>query len=325
MKYLVTGATGLLGNTITRQLLDRGEQVRVYGRGSADREELRGLDVQFVSGELHDEASLTRAIEDCQVVIHSAAMIHIGYKRLDEARLANVAGSEAIARACLTAGSKLLYISTVDTLPAATATDCPVNETSRGLPKTECTYVISKREAEQKVAACVQAGLNAVILHPGFMLGPYDWKPSSGTMMLAIHKAPTVVAPRGTASVCDARDVASAVLNAASKAPRGEHYILAGENIPYPDLCRRILAVMHKNKKVFRMGPVIPAVARTIDWWNRISGARERVFNGAAIAMGQLHHAYDSSKAERELEYSRRELDVTLHDAWQWLQARFVK
>lgn len=321
---LVTGATGLLGNSVVRELLSRGEAVRVLVRGSTARAELAGLDVEVVSGELDDLAALERAARGCRAVIHSAAMIHIGYRRLDEARRTNVQGTANVADVCGELGCRLLYVSTVDTLAAATCATAPLDEQASGIAKTVCTYVISKREAEAEVEAACARGLDAVIVHPGFMLGPYDWKPSSGALMLTIYKTPAVVAPRGTASVCDARDVAAAIANSLTTARSGQHYILAGTNLGYPELCQQMLKSMQRSKRVFRMGPVIPAAARIVDTWTRLTGSREGLFNGAAIAMGHLHHAYDSSKAERELDYQRRPLEETLGDAWQWLQERFL-
>jgi dihydroflavonol-4-reductase len=310
---------------VVRELLRRGEGVRVYVRGSAPREELAGLDVEVFSGELDDRASLERAASGCRAVIHSAAMIHIGYTRLEEARRANVQGTANVVAVCRQLGCRLVYVSTVDTLTAALSASQPLDECGTGLAKTACTYVISKREAEAEVTAACAAGLDAVIVHPGCMLGPYDWTPSSGAMMLAVYKAPTVVAPRGTASVCDARDVAPAIVNSVTAGRSSERYILAGANLGYAELCQQMLQVMQRRKRVFRMGPVIPAAARIVDTWTRLTGAREGLFNGAAIAMGHLHHAYDSSKAERELGYIRRPLDETLNDAWNWLQERFLR
>lgn len=324
---LVTGATGLLGNSVVRELLSRGEQVRVLARASRDgsaRKELAGLDVETITGDLDDRDQVMQAAQGCRAVVHSAAMVHIGYQRLEEARQANVVGSETMARACQQVGARLVYISTVDTLPAACAPDQPLRESDKGLAKVECTYVISKREAEAKVAEVCRSGLDAVFIHPGFMLAPYDWKPSSGALFLAVYNAPFVVAPRGTASVCDARDVAAAIANSIERAASGQHYILAGENLAYPELCQRILSVMGKQKRVFRMGPVIPAVASIVDAWYRIGLTQEGLFNGAAIAMGCLHHAYDSTRAEQELNYHRRPLEETLQDAWQWLRTHHL-
>lgn len=321
--YLVTGATGLLGNNIVRELLARGERVRVYDRSPQRRAELVGLEVDVFRGELDDPIALGAAAEDCQAVIHSAALIHIGYTRLEEARRVNVQGTANVAIVCRQQGVRLIYVSTVDTLPTAQSAAQPLDEIASGIANIACTYTISKSEAEAVVTAAIAQGLDGVIVHPGLMLGPYDWKPSSGAMMLAVDRAPTVVAPRGSTSVCDARDVARAIANAIRAGRTGEHYILAGYNLSYPELCRRMLQVMGQKKRVFRMGPVIPAAARLVDAWSRISGSRERLFNGAAIAMGRLHHCYDSTKAQRELNYDRRPLEETLADAWSWLRERF--
>lgn len=321
--YLVTGATGLLGNCIVRELISRRQRVRVFVRGASQRPELAGLDVEVFTGELHDAAALQRAVDGCQAVIHSAALIHIGYGRLDESRRVNVEGTRRVAAACRQSDSRLVYISTVDTLPAAVSIDEPVNEMGTGVAKTPCTYVISKTEAEAVVSQACSEGQEAVIVHPGFMLAPYDWKPSSGAIMRTVFRSPLLIVPRGTASVCDARDVAASIAEAVDRGRIGEHYILAGENISYLELCKRMLSVMGRTKPVIRMGPIAPAAACLVDFWNRTTGRREGLFNGAAIAMGKLHHAYDSSKARRELNYSNRPLDETLRDAWGWLHEHF--
>ncbi len=319
---LVTGATGLLGNNIVREALARQMAVRVYVRGHGPRIELQDLPIEVHRGELTDPNAMIQAAQGCSAVIHCAAMVHFGFRKLAESRQANVIGTQAVIDACKATNCRLIHVSTLDTLPAAVSPDQPINEQSSGVPKTRCDYVVSKTEAEAAVVAAVQEGLDALITHPGLMFAPYDWKPSSGALMATVAKAPWVPAPTGTSSVCDARDVANALLNALQCGVKGEHYILAGENISYQNLIQRIVAVMHQKKKVFRMGPIIPAAAKVVDLWNRVTGAQEGQFNGAVVAMSQLHHAYDSSKAERVLNYRRRPLDESLADAWAWLSQR---
>lgn len=321
--YFVTGGTGLLGNCIVRELCNRQMQVRVLCRQPDVPEALADLPVEIVSGDL--ETDLDAMVEGCDAVIHSAAFIHIGWQKLEQSRRVNVGGTERIVQACAKADAKLLHISTVDTLPAARSIDMPIDEggsangTEAGVDKVPCSYVISKMESQKLVEEATESGrIESVILNPGFMLGRYDWKPSSGRMMLEVAKAPLVVAPPGGCSVCDARDVAIGVVNAL-ETPSGQQFILAGENLPYQDFWQEILKTIGSKKKAFKLGPFAKHISVALDWFNKVARRAEGDLNSAAIKMGYLGHYYDSSKAERELGYVRRPLVETLQDAWNWL------
>ena len=142
----VTGGTGLLGNCIVRELLDQGYPIRVLCRSGTSREPFAGLDVEIVEGDLSDKATLDAAIRGTTATVHSAAYIHIGWGNLQRSREVNVAGTERIAKACAQHGSKLMHISTVDTLPAARSLEMPISESdaegqsrNTGVEKTPCS------------------------------------------------------------------------------------------------------------------------------------------------------------------------------------------
>ncbi|MEZ6134203.1 MAG: NAD-dependent epimerase/dehydratase family protein [Pirellulaceae bacterium] len=317
----VTGGTGLLGNTVVRELIARGHHVRVLCRRDTSRDAFSGLDVDVVEGDLSNEAVLLGATDGCEAVIHSAAMIHIGWTKLATARAVNVVGTQSIVDACLHHRAKLIYVSTVDTLFAALDKQHPISESSiTGIAKTACNYVISKTEAEQLVrSAIAQRGLDAVIIHPGFMLGPYDWKPSSGRMMIEVNRAPIVAAPSGGCSLCDARDVAAAIVNAITMGESGQNYILAGDNLTYQEMWTEMLQTTGRQRRVRRLGGIAKIAGTLIDAAVRLLPIGEGDVNGAAISMGSLNHYYDSSKAATALHYHRRPRAETLTDAWQWL------
>jgi dihydroflavonol-4-reductase len=111
----VTGGTGLVGNCVIRELVSRRLPVRALCRPGTSRECFAGLDIEIVEGDLGSAAVLDQAVAGCSAVIHSAALIHIGWKRLDESRQTNVAGTQRVVQACLQHGAKLIYVSTVDT------------------------------------------------------------------------------------------------------------------------------------------------------------------------------------------------------------------
>ena len=58
MRVLVTGATGLVGNNVVRQLLERGDDVRVLVRDPSDRA-LASLRIDVRQGGIEDRLGLT--------------------------------------------------------------------------------------------------------------------------------------------------------------------------------------------------------------------------------------------------------------------------
>lgn len=329
----VTGATGLLGNCIVRELLGRGESVRALCRAGTSREPFEGLNtshdpvLEIIEGDLSCVDRLTEAVEGCRAVIHSAAFIHIGWSRLEQSRSVNVQGTRRVIQACLTHQTKLVHVSTVDTLPAARSIDLPIDETSTisdGVDKVPCSYVVSKSEADVAVRhAVAQRSLNACIVHPGFMLGPYDWKPSSGRLMLAVSRAPLAIAPEGGCSLCDARDVAAGTISAVDRGKTGESYILAGENLTYRQFWKLIRQTTGRGGPVLCPKRVLQLVGWSCTAVQFLFPRWEGDVNGAAIAMGRLGHYYSSAKAQKQLGYTNRPSSETLEDAWRWLSQRF--
>lgn len=317
MTTLITGATGLLGNNVARSLLAEGEAVRVLVRPQTKLESLEGLNVEIHRGELEDLAAVQRACRGVRCVIHSAAWVGIGWSQKSIAERANVLGTRNICRAIGDQETRLLHVSTVDTLPAASEPTKPVDEQGEGM-KVPCTYVTTKREAEQVVREEMNSGLDAVILHPGFMLGPWDWKPSSGRMLLEVVRRFTPIAPAGGCSACDVRDVTAGVLSA-REAKRGARYILAGHNVSYQELWSQFCDVVGQGSKPWmRAGPLIRVLGGASgDLLYRITG-HEPDLNSAAVRMSSLYNYYDSGHAERDLKYRIRPLEESIRSAWDW-------
>lgn len=317
MAILVTGATGLLGNNLVRYLLAQGQAVRVLTRITSDPRPLEGLSVDLVKGDVREPGEVARAMAGVEGVIHSAAQVHIGWTGLELARAVNVDGTRHVALAALERGVRMVHISSVDALglpPRGQTAD----ESSLPGGKPLIPYVATKIAAEKVIAELLPRGLQAVIVNPGFMLGPWDWKPSSGRMLLEVAQRTTPAAPTGGCSVCDVRDVTKGTWSAYRQGKVGERYILAGQNLSYFQLWRMF------SKLGGGAGPWLPAgpLIRVIggwggDLWTRISG-HEGAVNSAALSMGRLRHFYSSARAAAELGYVNRPLRETLQDTWQW-------
>ncbi|MCL4204707.1 MAG: NAD-dependent epimerase/dehydratase family protein [Pirellulaceae bacterium] len=319
MTVLVTGATGLVGNNVVRQLLNEGHSVRVLIRSACDPRPLAGLSVEVVQGDVRDSNAVRDACRGAEAVIHAAAMIHLGWRQLEPAREINVGGTRNVVAAAHEAGARLVHVSSVDTLGLGTP-ETPADEDTPPIGQVPCTYVVTKREAEAVVREAIGRGLDAVIVHPGFMLGPWDWKPSSGRMLLTVARKFTPLAPTGGYSLCDVRDVTDGILAAWRRGTCGRNFILGGHNMRYADAWRLFAEVGQGAGPWFCAGPLMRVLGgRGGDLIAKITG-REPDVNSAAVAMSSQYHYYHSDRAERELGYHIRPARETVVDAWQWFR-----
>ena len=178
MKILVTGGTGLLGNNVIRLALEAGHDVTATIRDSTTPRSLADLvaspatqALRIIRSELTNLDSLSDSLGPLDAIIHSAAHIHMGWTRLDEANQTNQMGTKAVVRLARQKNAKLVHVSTVNTLAIPARKEIADEETP-GDGQIPCTYVTSKRAAEQVVTDAVAQGLDAVIVHPGFIKIP---------------------------------------------------------------------------------------------------------------------------------------------------------
>ena len=73
MKKIVIGATGCIGSAIVRELLSQGHEVRMLARRTSSLENVTGLDVEVVSGDICDGASIKAALTGCDTLYFTAA------------------------------------------------------------------------------------------------------------------------------------------------------------------------------------------------------------------------------------------------------------
>jgi len=320
---LVTGATGLVGNNVVRQLVARGWSVRalVRGGGEAVDRALAGLPVDRRAGALDDARGLEAAADGAAVVIHAAAMVHCGWRHLDEMRAVNVEGTRRVARAARRAGARLVHVSSVDAIGLRTDGEPADEETPPGgMP--DCPYVITKREAEAAVLEEVDRGLDAVIVNPVYMIGPWDWKPSSGRMLLEVGAGKGLFAPPGGNDFVDVRDVAVGILAAAETGRTGRRYILGGHSLSYLEAWR-IFARAAGRMQPLGLAP--RATVRAAGWIGDLVSLftrREPAVNSAAAGMSLLAHNFSCRRAEAELGYTYRPFESAAQDAWEWFVER---
>lgn len=306
MTILVTGATGLVGNNVVRHVLSAEPDivVRCLVRPGYDVRALAGLNVEIAEGDVTDPDSVAVAMKTISAVVHAAAAVRIGWSDAATIFSINVDGTGNIARAAREAGARMLHVSSMDTRRGSQFADIP--------------YVASKKAAEDVVRAEVDYGLDAVIARPAFLLGPHDWKPSSGRVLLTAARRWVPFAPRGCVSICDARDVAAAMFVALRTAPAGREFDLVGYETSWLEALGRFARTGGAWPPICRFDPITHRVVGYAgDLAGRVTG-REPSVNSATMRLAGHCMSSESGLAERELGYSNRAIEQTLNDTRQW-------
>lgn len=319
MKVLVTGATGFVGNNIVRMLLDQGDSVRVLVRATSAARPLQDLPVERVLGDVREAESVKRAAQDVDAIVHAAGDVHIGWTRKDRMRTTNVEGTRNVLDAAHPLRLRVIYVSTVNALGIGSA-NCPATEETPIQGNVRCGYVVTKQEAEQLAKQYAKQGLDIVIVNPGYMLGPWDWKPSSGEMLRSFVKYYMPLAPWGGCSVCDVRDVCAAIVTLLHRTVTGQQYILAGTNLPYLDFWQMLARITGGWSPIMRMGPAQRiALGLWGDFWTKVL-PEESPLNSAMLGMSKQFHYYSSARAQAELGYQIRPAEESALDAWRWMR-----
>jgi len=323
MTVVVTGANGLVGANLVRTLLDEGRSVRalVY----KDRRALEGLEIEEITGDVSDLDSLCRAFEGAVVVYHLAAYVSIHMYEWSICRAVNLVGTRNVVDACLQTGvRRLIHCSSLAAFEQKPL-EFPVDET-RGLIAVESQkhppYDRSKAGGEIEVRKGIAKGLDAVIVNPTAIVGPYDFRPShfgKGIMDFLNRRIPAGIA--GGVDFVDVRDVVIGATRAEKMAPSGEQYLLSGH--------------WHSITELFKMMAEISGVAGPrlqipmwlarlvlpfVPYYDKLRGNTPRLTRATLLEL-QSNKNQNNEKATRELDYHPRPLYETLADTINWFRS----
>jgi dihydroflavonol-4-reductase len=322
MMALVTGATGFVGSAVARALAAAGWQVRALVRVGSDRRNLQHLPLDLVVGDLANDASLDRALADCQALFHLAADYRLGAREPQQLYRTNVEGTRNILSAAGRAGvSRVVYTSSVATigLPAD------------GSPGTEATpvaladmighYKRSKYMAEQLVCSAAQTSMSVVIVNPSTPIGPGDVKPTpTGQIVLdaASGRIPAYV-DTGL-NIAHVDDIAAGHLMAFHRGRAGERYILGGEDMMLREILAAIALLVGRKAPRIRLphAAVLP-LAYVSEVFGKITGRTPRI-TLEGVRMARKRMFFSSEKAVRELGYQWRAPTKAFEDAVFWFR-----
>ena len=255
MKILVTGADGLLGSNVIRELISRKYEVSALVQEDRTYITLVGLPISIIKGDLIDAQSINNACSNVDVVIHCAANTSMFPPRQQAVKRVNKSGTQNIIDACkLNKVKRLIYVGTANSFNSGTI-DHPGNETNEYTAlKYGLDYMDSKYEAQCLVLEEAAKGtLDALVVNPTFMIGPYDSRPSSGEMILGIYFKKIPGYTLGGKNFVAVKDVAFAIANSITLGQKGQCYILGHENLSYKEAFEKISTVLNVPSLKFKL------------------------------------------------------------------------
>lgn len=322
MTTLVTGASGFLGSHVARQLVARGEDVRVLMRPSSTNRAIADLSLEYVTGDLRDPASVVRAMQGVKRVFHVAADYRLWARRSREIYDSNVGGTKNILEAAKSAGiEQLIYTSTVATI-AVDRPQHPNEFTEVKLEEMIGHYKRSKWMAEQEILKAAKVGAPVIVVMPTTPVGPWDWKPTpTGKIILDFLNGKLPGYVETGLNFVGVEECAAGHLLAADKGKIGERYLLGGENLTLKamlDTLSVITGLPAPKLKIPHGFALGVAYANTV--FSRLIGREPGIpVEGVKIARHMMF--VDCSRSQRELGFKAGPVSAALERAVRWYEA----
>lgn len=320
MRSLVTGATGFVGGAVARALVRAGNDVRVLARSDADLQNLQGLPVERVAGDLRNPDSLKQALHGCQHLYHVAAHYALWAKDPSIFYDVNVTGTVNLLEAARETGTeRIVYCSTIGAIGLPPNGGPGTEETPVSLSQMAGHYKRSKYLAEQEVIRLAQEGLPVVIVNPSAPVGEGDVKPTpTGQIIVDFMKGRMPAYIETGMNIVDVDDVAEGHLLAMQKGRLGERYILGCKNLLLREVFEILSALTGVNAPALKLPrlAVLP-LAYVNHWIAHLTGQPPRIpLEGVKMAKYKMH--YDCSKAIRELGIPQTPPEVAIGKAVRW-------
>ncbi len=301
-KVFITGATGFIGNNLVEKLLKKDYKVKILVRDKNLLDLFKWKDkVETIYGDILEPLSFEDKINDCEIIIHSAALISFWNKVWDKTYKINVTGTKNILNEALKSNcKKFIHISSVAAVGYGENGEAIDEKHPYNWKKFNISYMETKHQAELEVYEAIKKGLNATLVNPANVWGKGDLRGRRTKIINTIKKGFPFYTEGGTNFV-DVDAVCEATINAITKGKTGERYILGGENITIKDFSK-IIADELKIKRMFIRSPKLPIVIYSYSQEllaNFISFTPKPCASQLSLIGRNIY--YDSSKAIREL------------------------
>jgi dihydroflavonol-4-reductase len=321
-KVFVTGADGMLGNSIVRELLIKQYEVKCLIQIGRNNGTLNGLEIEIIEGDLTQPESWKHAVKDCNFMINAAACTIVNPSRNKHCYEINYKAVVSLVDICIEYNLKrFIQVGTATSFPVGTKLNPGREEGKYSMAKFRMDYMDTKYLAQEFLLdAYVKKDFPVIIINPTYMIGQYDSLPSSGKLIIAITKKMLPGYTTGGKSFAYSKDVAVAIVNAIKLGKNGQCYIAGGENLSYKEFFSKVCDVNQvaaTYKKIpWPFALVFGFISSVIA---RLKGDTPKLnYSMARVAL--VNQYYSSDKAISSLKMPQTKIEIAIKECSQWLK-----
>jgi dihydroflavonol-4-reductase len=326
---LVTGATGHIGNVLVAELYKRGHKdLRFFVAENDDISYVEPYAKEIVYGDIRDPFAVKRAVLGCDTVFHLAGLVKLSGIRNKNLFDINVNGTRNVVEACVEKEvRRLIYVSSVHALkepPKGETMDECFSADIKGLTG---AYARSKAMATIEVLNGIQKGLDAVIVFPSGIIGPYDYKNShTGSAITGfIDAKKTQYYFDGAYDFVDVRDVADGLIRAWKFGEKGQGYIFSGSRMRLDEILDEVEANTGKKLKRRKVHVVLVKIGAIFAPFFYMIRGKRPMFSKYSVDVLMSNSNISNYKAREKLGYAPRPISETIHDLVTWLKRKRIK
>ena len=325
----VTGGTGLVGSHILLELSQKGEQFKALKRDSSSLSICENIfkhynaedlfeKINWVVGDVNDIPSLESGMQNCEQVLHCAAVVSFQPSDAELLKKVNIEGTANVMNVALSSGVKKVgFVSSIAALGRNSTEGIVDEECHFKHTKLDSNYALSKYYAEQEVWRAGQEGLDVVIVNPSVILGPGDWNKGSSQIFQKIHSGLKFYTPGSTGYV-DVVDVANSLVALLLSDVKNERFIVNGANLKYRDCFDRIAVAFNIPKATIKVTPLLKEIA-----W-RMESVRSYILGSKALLTRETansamtNSSFSTAKIKEFINFNFTDIDATIKKYADW-------
>lgn len=309
---LVTGASGLVGSHLVKELSRNTKEIIALYNSSKPSKDLENL-ANWHQIDILDICALDEIFKNVKQVYHCAAIVSFNPKEKNKIHHLNIDGTKNIVNACISNKvEKLVHVSSVAALGRIRPGE-KINETMSWSEETSNSeYGKTKYLSEMEVWRGFAEGLNVAIVNPSIILGLGNWNNGSTAIFKNVYNEfPWYTL--GSSGFVDVKDVVNAMIKLMDSEINGEKFILNGWNLKYQEVFNAIAKNFNKKLPSKKVTPFIASIVWRIEHLKSLFNNKSPLLTRETAATALTNVEYDNYKllaAIPEFNYSNFEESI---------------